>query len=117
MKLDSRGKKIIGEQTWPDEYEIFMNNVEIYRDKSIKVNTSIKKRKDKIFVLKKSEFKDHYSKDHNSVVIYYKNKFDNKNSFIKDKGKIFYFLGIFGTSQIKFEDFLKSQFVVNFSEK
>ena len=119
LKLDSRGKKIIGENTWPDNYKLFLNNSSQLLTSDVKVqkSSSINKRKDKSFVIL---FKDFVRKIGNIekpfFMIEYENVFDDKNSFFKDRDIIYYELIVLGTRETNFKHFLNSRFVLEFEK-
>ena len=118
IKLDGRGKKIIGEQTWPDFYKLFLNNSGnlLISDIKVQKSSSINKRKDKqYFITKKDFLKKIGIIDKPFFMLEFETIFDEKNSFWKDKDYIYYELIVLGTKKINFKNFLKNtNLVTNF---
>ena len=90
VKLDSRGAKILGENTFPDSYSLRNSqNKVIYQGNRLDVNSSLKKRKDVSLSIKYEYFKS-FALSKEKLFLTCNNHFDNKSSKIIDKGKIVY---------------------------
>ena len=117
IKLDHRGKNILGEQTWPDYFELHFNRKQtLLTCMPIDYNTSIKKRRDDVFSMSNGklisllkETKD--LSDFNGFWVSYSNTLDNKNSFSKDANIISYMFVIVKTQLIDYNEFEKSSAV------
>lgn len=117
IKLDHRGKFIIGEQTWPDYFELHFNKKPtLLTCMPIEYNTSIKKRKDEIYSLSIGKFicmikESKTLNDMNGFWINYSNTLDNKNSFNKDTSIISYMFVVVKVVGLDYDDFEKSSLV------
>ena len=87
LKLDLRGKTILGEVTWPDRGKMFMKERKnkICDFESIPLNTSLKKRKDTVSRVKmynfSSQIRKIYGQDFKAkdcFTLNYENIFDGK---------------------------------------
>ena len=123
MKLDSRGKMILAEQTWPDKFKLLCpyTNAVLTEAMPLKTNLSLKKRKDSHFALSCSNFQKFLRKNlhpnNRAMVMEYENVFDNRNSFSADAGKIFYLFVIAVVRKLSFEQFVQSPRVRQLGEE
>lgn len=123
MKLDSRGKMILAEQTWPDKFKLLCpyTNAVLTEAMPLKTNLSLKKRKDSHFALSCANFLKFLRKNlhpnNRTMVMEYENVFDNRNSFSADAGKIFYLFVIAVVRKLSFEQFVQSPRVRQLGEE
>lgn len=123
MKLDSRGKMILAEQTWPDKFKLFCpyTNAVLSEAMPLKTNLSLKKRKDSHFALSCVNFLKFLRKNlhpnNRTMIMEYENIFDNRNSFSSDAGKIFYLFTIAVVRKLTFEEFIQSSRVKQLGEE
>lgn len=93
IKLDSRGYKILGEQTWPDSFTLSISSIynDLLSEEPIGIDLSQKKRKDSIFQIRLTDFFEMLRNcKEKRFSISLKNHYDDKNSFVIDQNKSMY---------------------------
>lgn len=123
IKIDSRGTLIFGEQTWPDNFRLACagSGYVLTEGTPLKPTLSLKKRKDNCHALNSSTFQKIIEKNTSSasrkIYLDYENVYDDRNSYLKDMGKIYYAICVLGVKKLKFDDLLTCPLVQELNDE